>query len=78
LTLIIERSDDSHRDRQLIRRLHGFLTQYPGHDTFCFIMEGGGKRRARLDFPNHPIAINDEILEFAAQKLGVESVVVEG
>ncbi len=43
LILGIPRTDDSARDRRKMFRLHGFLTQYPGHDQFCFLIEGGGK-----------------------------------
>ncbi|NDJ75565.1 MAG: DNA polymerase III subunit alpha [Chloroflexi bacterium] len=77
LTLVFERSGDAHKDRRRMSRLHGFLTQYPGPDKFCFVFEGGGKKRARLDFPNHPIGINDEMLEYTRRLLGDEHVIVE-
>lgn len=77
LVLTITRSDNAAHDRLRLRRLHGFLTQYPGHDHFCFIIQGGGGRPARLDFPRHPIGINDDILEFARNQLGEENVSIE-
>ncbi|MEB2288220.1 MAG: DNA polymerase III subunit alpha [Anaerolineae bacterium] len=76
LTLTIARSGDSTADRRKLRRLHGFLTQYPGRDRFRFILEGEGKR-ACLEFPNNLIRINEDILTFAANMLGAENVVVE-
>ncbi|MCZ7541380.1 MAG: DNA polymerase III subunit alpha [Anaerolineae bacterium] len=76
LTLTIARSGDSTADRRKLRRLHGFLTQYPGRDRFRFILEGEG-RRACLEFPNNLIRINEDILTFAANMLGAENVVVE-
>ncbi|MBN1200730.1 MAG: DNA polymerase III subunit alpha [Anaerolineae bacterium] len=77
LTLVFHRTDDSARDRSRMRRLHGVVTQYPGHDTFCFVIEGGGKKHARMDFPNQPIGINDDILDFARSMLGEENVRVD-
>ncbi|MEW6579040.1 MAG: hypothetical protein AB1435_07575, partial [Chloroflexota bacterium] len=76
LTLTIARSGDSTADRRKLRRLHGFLTQYPGRDRFRFILEGEG-RRACLEFPNNPIRINDDILTFATNMLGADNVIVE-
>jgi len=76
LTLTIARSGDSTADRRKLRRLHGFLTQYPGRDRFRFILEGEG-RRACLEFPNSPIRINEHILTFTANMLGAENVNVE-
>jgi DNA-directed DNA polymerase III PolC len=76
LTLIVARSGDSTADRRKLRRLHGFLTQYPGQDRFRVLLEGGGQR-ACLEFPNHPIRINEDILTFAANMLGATNVIVE-
>jgi hypothetical protein len=74
LTLYLQRSGDSNRDRQKLRRLHGFLTQYPGNDRFRIILEGEGYKRACLEFPNHAIGINDDILRFAADMLGENNI----
>ena len=74
LTLYLQRSGDSNRDRQKLRRLHGFLTQYPGNDRFRIILEGEGYRRACMEFPNHAIGINDDILRFAADMLGENNI----
>jgi len=70
LTLYLERSGDSNRDRQKLRRLHGFVTQYPGHDHFRIVLVGEGSKPACMEFPNHPIGINDDILDFATNMLG--------
>ncbi len=75
LTLVIHRSGDDEKDRKRLRRLHGYLTQYPGQDRFRFELVGGGKR-AVLDFPNDPIAINDDVLDFAVRMLGEDGVFV--
>ncbi|NLX09015.1 MAG: DNA polymerase III subunit alpha [Chloroflexi bacterium] len=76
LTLTIRRSGDSARDRRKIANLHGYLTQYPGQDRFCFILEGGGVKRARMDFPRHGIQINDEIIEQANRSVGEANVTI--
>ncbi len=76
LTLTIARTGDSTADRRKLRRLHGFVTQYPGQDRFRFILLGEG-RRACLEFPNDPISINDDILSFATNMLGTENVVID-
>ncbi len=76
LTLTIARTGDSTADRRKLRRLHGFVTQYPGQDRFRFILLGEG-RRACLEFPNDPISINDDILSFATNMLGAENVVID-
>jgi hypothetical protein len=73
LTLTLHRSGDSAQDRRRMRRLHGILTQYPGNDQFCFILVSD-HRTARLDFPNHTIGINDEMLHYAARLVGEENI----
>jgi hypothetical protein len=77
LVLTIQRSGDADRDQRKLKRLHGKLMQYPGSDRFCFIIEGGGKKKSRMDFPNNSIGINDEILDFACKQLGEENVRIE-
>ncbi len=76
LTLVVRRSGDDERDRKRLRRLHGYLTQYPGQDRFRFELVGNGKR-AVLDFPDNTIEINDDVLDFAERMLGADSVFVE-
>jgi hypothetical protein len=77
LVLTITRSGDADRDRARMRRLHGYLTQFPGHDRFCFIVVGGNRAPARLDYPRHRIGINDDSLAYARGLLGDENVVIE-
>ena len=76
LTLTIHRSTDANRDRRRLRRLHGILTQYPGHDRFRFLLVDDVKT-AKLDFPNHPIGINDEILDYIARTLGEDNITID-
>jgi DNA-directed DNA polymerase III PolC len=78
LKLYVRRTGDSAKDRNRLRRLHGVLTQYPGPDRFRFIVEREeGQKPACLDFPNHLIGINEDILTFARNFLGDDCVEVE-
>jgi DNA-directed DNA polymerase III PolC len=77
LTLYVQRTGDSEKDRRRMRLLHGFLTQYPGHDHFRFVLEGQDERPMCLNFPTQPIQINDESLARARDMLGEENVIVE-
>ncbi len=70
LTLYVQRTGDSARDRRRIHRLHGILIEFPGQDHFRFVIEGGGKKSAVMAFPNHPIRINDEMLDRVVMLIG--------
>jgi hypothetical protein len=74
LTLFIARTGDSARDRRRVQRLHGILIEFPGHDHFRFVIEGGGKKAAVMAFPNHPIRINDEMLSRVATLIGEQNI----
>lgn len=74
LTIYLQRTEDSAWDRRRMQRLHGILTQYPGHDHFRFVFEGAGKRAAVMAFPNHPIRINDALLAEAGQFVGERNI----
>ena len=52
------------------------VTQYPGHDHFRFVLEGGDKPPVTMNFPKHPIEINDDILAFVIEKLGEDNVLI--
>jgi hypothetical protein len=77
LTLYIPRSGDSEKDRRRLKKLHGRLIQYPGHDQFRFILEGAGANPVCLSFPKQPIRIDDEVLDFVRDYLGDENVEIE-
>jgi DNA polymerase-3 subunit alpha len=77
LVLTLRRSGDAAQDQRRMAKLHGFLTQYPGTDHFCFIIEGAGMKTVRINYPKYPIEINDEVLTFARDYLGEEHVRIE-
>ncbi len=60
-----------------IRRLHGYLTQYPGRDRFRFILVAPDGTRQCLTFPKHPIEINDEVLDYLSKQVADGQVEVE-
>ncbi len=74
LTLRIERTGDAAKDKRRIQNLHGRLIQYPGRDHFRFVLRGGGVKAVCMNFPQHPIAINDEVLDMVIALLGEENV----
>ncbi|MBN1562757.1 MAG: hypothetical protein JXA10_02890, partial [Anaerolineae bacterium] len=76
LTVYIERTGNSERDRRRLQRLHGILIEFPGNDQFRFVIEGGGRKAAVMAFPNHLIHINDEMLDRVATIIGGENVEV--
>ena len=77
LVLTLQRSGNPDRDRERLQKLHSFLIQFPGHDRFCFILQGGPGRAARLDYPKYPIEITEDSLKFARKLLGEENVRVD-
>jgi len=77
LVLTFHRGPDPVRDRERLKKLHAYLIQYPGHDRFCFIVEGGNAPAARLDYPKFPIEITEDSLEFARKMLGADNVRIE-
>jgi DNA polymerase-3 subunit alpha len=48
----VQSSGDRERDKRRLRRLHGLLTSYPGHDRFEFAVHDYNDRRYLLRFPN--------------------------
>jgi DNA polymerase-3 subunit alpha len=74
LTLHIERSGDAAKDKRRIQNLHGRLIQVPGRDHFRFVLRGGGVKAVCMNFPQHPIEINDEVLDMVITQLGEENV----
>ncbi len=81
LTLTIHRTGDSAKDRRRLQRIHGVIIQYPGQDRFRFVIPpldpDSGQRPAVMAFPNHPICINDDLLDWLIRTLGEENVQVE-
>jgi hypothetical protein len=52
LVVTVVSSGDKERDKRRLRRLHGLLTSYPGHDHFEFAVLDYDDRSYQLRFPN--------------------------
>ncbi len=56
----LQRSGDDEKDRRRLRKLHGILTQYPGHDRFTIVIED--RRQAfKMEFPQDTTDFCDEL-----------------
>ncbi|MGQ9767574.1 MAG: DNA polymerase III subunit alpha [Anaerolineae bacterium] len=78
VTLILRRSHSLEADRRRLADLVDLLTGYQGTDRFQIIVEANGRRRYRLDFPNHYTYICRELLAELTQRLGSGSWQVSG
>jgi DNA polymerase-3 subunit alpha len=76
LTLYIQRTGDSEKDQRRLKFIHGRVSEFPGVDHFRFVLEGGDKPPVTMNFPKHPIEINDEVLAFVTEKLGEDNVLI--
>jgi hypothetical protein len=76
LTLYIQRTGDSEKDQRRLKFIHGRVSEFFGTDHFRFVLEGGGKPPVTMNFPKHPIEINDEVLAFVTEKLGEDNVLI--
>jgi hypothetical protein len=52
------------------------VSEFFGTDHFRFVLEGDDKPPVTMNFPKHPIEINDEILAFVVEKLGEDNVMI--
>jgi len=74
--VFLRASGDRARDTLRLRRIHGMLISYPGHDRFAFyIIEG--KRGYQLEFPNDTTQVCEDLRERLCSVAGVENVRVE-
>jgi hypothetical protein len=48
----IQRSGDDAQDRRRLKKIHNFMTEFPGDDRFSIIIEGKDQS-FKLEFPNH-------------------------
>jgi DNA polymerase-3 subunit alpha len=76
VTVVLRSSGDRARDILRMRRIHGMLISYPGHDRFAiYVIER--KRGYRLEFPNDTTALHDELRARLESLVGAENVKVE-
>ena len=73
LTIELHSTGDKQRDALRLRRVHGLLTSYPGHDRFTFhIFESS--RQYRLEFPNSTTGYCSELVAQLQRLLGDNAV----
>jgi hypothetical protein len=51
VVVTVEPTGDTEQDKRRLRRVHGLLTTYPGHDRFTLVVHERQRWR-ELDFPN--------------------------
>jgi DNA polymerase-3 subunit alpha len=73
LMVYYQRSGDDEKDRRRIRKLHGILTSYPGHDRFTIVVEGR-KQALTMEFPNHTTAFCDDLLRDLMSTVGEDNI----
>ncbi len=76
LTIILRSSSDKPRDVRRLKRIHGMLLSYPGHDKFSLMVFEGG-RRFLLEFPNETTGICSELIRKLIEMVGEGNVTVE-
>ena len=76
LTLLLKSTGDAKRDALRMRRVHGLLTSYHGHDRFVFhVFEAS--RQYHLEFPNSTTGHGPELMMQLRNLLGEGMVRVE-
>nr|HMN63253.1 hypothetical protein [Anaerolinea sp.] len=75
-TISLRSTGDRERDVRRIRRAHGVLTSFPGHDRFAFqIFEGA--RYYQLEFPSNTTGISTPLLQKLVELVGEENIRIE-
>jgi hypothetical protein len=76
VTVVLRSMGDRARDILRMRRIHGTLISYPGHDRFAFyVIERS--RGYRLEFPNDTTNASPEMMDRIQEVVGKENVIVE-
>ncbi len=73
LMVYYQRSGDDEKDRRRVRKLHGILTSYPGHDRFTIVVEGR-KQSLTMEFPNHTTAFCDDLIRDLMSTVGEDNI----
>ena len=59
-----------------IKRLHGLISSYPGHDRFAFMIKENNKTYF-VEYPDGQISICDELQRKLDSEIGSENVIIE-
>lgn len=75
LMIYFQRSEDAEKDRRRLRRLHGILTKYPGHDRFTIVIEAANQA-FHMEFPNHTTAYCESLVNDLLSVVGETNIQV--
>jgi hypothetical protein len=73
LTVSIPTTGDLEQDKRRLRRVHGLLTSYPGHDRFTLVVYER-QRPCEVEFPNDTTGYCQALVEQLYAMLGPETV----
>jgi hypothetical protein len=76
VTVVLKSTGDGRRDALRMRRVHGLLTSYPGHDRFVFNVYEAS-RRYHLEFPSSTTGYCPELHAQLLALLGEGAVQIE-
>jgi len=77
LTITLRASGDKDHDVRRMRRVHGLLISYPGHDQFEFNIHEYDQRQYLLRFPNETTGYGPTLARQLRELLGEEAVRVQ-
>jgi len=76
VTVVLRSTGDRERDVRRLKRAHGVLNSFPGHDRFAFyIFEGS--RQFQLEFPNNTTGISPLLVQKLVELVSEENVRVD-
>ncbi|MDH5607652.1 MAG: OB-fold nucleic acid binding domain-containing protein, partial [Anaerolineae bacterium] len=76
VTIVLRSMGDKVRDILRMRRIHGMMISYPGHDRFAFYMIEHS-RGYRMEFPNDTTEYNEELRARLEDIVGSENIMTE-
>jgi DNA polymerase III subunit alpha len=71
----MQRSGDDAQDRRRLKRIHNFMTEFPGDDRFSIIIEGK-EQSFKLEFPHDTTYYCDALKEKLVKLLGEKNIEV--
>ena len=73
LYITLKRTGDQRRDFDRLAQLHGVLKEEEGQDTFVVVLEGGGRERVELSFPNESTRYSPTLKQRVESIVGAEN-----
>lgn len=76
VTVLLRSTGDRERDVRRLKRAHGVLNSFPGHDRFAFFIFEGS-RQFQLEFPNNTTGISPLLVQKLVELVSEDNVRVE-